>query len=93
MVSIGHCFCGYGVSLIELICQPPIKMQTRMQGTKAKQYANTIDCFKQIVSQEGVGALYAGVVPRLGRVVPGQGIIFMSFEAIVQSLEQFSIFQ
>ncbi len=68
-------------------------MQTRMQGTKAKQYANTIDCFKQIVSQEGVGALYAGVVPRLGRVVPGQGIIFMSFEAIVQSLEQFSIFQ
>jgi solute carrier family 25 citrate transporter 1 len=81
------------VSLIELILLPPIEMQTRMQGTKAKQYANTIDCFKQIVSQEGVGALYAGVVPRLGRVVPGQGIIFMSFEAIVQSLEQFSIFQ
>ena len=81
------------VSLIELILLHPIEMQTRMQGTKAKQYATTIDCFKQIVSQEGVGALYAGVVPRLGRVVPGQGIIFMSFEAIVQSLEQFSIFQ
>lgn len=81
------------VSLSVLIRLSPIKMQTRMQGTKAKQYANTIDCFKQIVSQEGVGALYAGVVPRLGRVVPGQGIIFMSFEAIVQSLEQFSIFQ
>ncbi len=67
--------------------------QTRMQGTKAKQYANTLDCFKQIISREGVGALYAGVVPRLGRVVPGQGIIFMSFEAIVQSLEQFPVFQ
>lgn len=70
-----------------------IAIKTRMQGTKAKQYANTLDCFKQILSQEGVGALYAGVVPRLGRVVPGQGIIFMSFEAIVQGLEQFSIFQ
>lgn len=68
-------------------------VKTRMQGTKAKQYANTLDCFKQVLSKEGVGAFYAGVVPRLGRVVPGQGIIFMSFETIVQNLEQFAIFQ
>lgn len=67
--------------------------KTRMQGTHASQYANTLDCFKQILSKEGVGALYAGVVPRLGRVVPGQGIIFMSFETIVQNLEKFTIFQ
>lgn len=26
--------------------------------------------------------LYKGVVPRLGRVIPGQGIIFMSYERI-----------
>ncbi len=65
-----------------------------MQGTKASQYAGTLDCFKQIIAKEGFGAFYAGVVPRLGRVVPGQGIIFMSFEAIQVSLEQkFSIFQ
>jgi len=68
-------------------------VKTRMQGTKASQYANTLDCFKQILSKEGIGALYAGVVPRLGRVVPGQGIIFMSFEAIVSNLEKFTIFQ
>mmetsp|Transcript_36988 Transcript_36988/g.78893 ORF Transcript_36988/g.78893 Transcript_36988/m.78893 type:complete len:292 (+) Transcript_36988:90-965(+) len=68
-------------------------VKTRMQGTKAKQYGNTLDCFKQVLSKEGVGAFYAGVVPRLGRVVPGQGIIFMSFETIVQNLEQFAIFQ
>jgi len=59
-----------------------------MQGTKASQYANTLDCFKQIVTQEGVGALYAGVIPRLGRVVPGQGIIFMSFETIQSTLQK-----
>ena len=64
-----------------------------MQGTKASQYAGTMDCFKQILTKEGVGAFYAGVVPRLGRVVPGQGIIFMSFESIVQFLETFSMFQ
>ncbi len=64
-----------------------------MQGTKAKQYANTFDCFKQILSKEGVVALYAGTVPRLGRVVPGQGIIFASFDTITQSLETIPIFQ
>jgi solute carrier family 25 citrate transporter 1 len=68
-------------------------VKTRMQGTKARQYANTIDCFKQIISKEGVGALYAGTIPRLGRVVPGQGIIFASFDTIVEHLETFPIFK
>jgi solute carrier family 25 (mitochondrial citrate transporter), member 1 len=63
------------------------------QGTKAHQYSSTIDCFQQIIRNEGIAALYAGVIPRLGRVVPGQGIIFMSFESIEQALKQFPIFQ
>lgn len=43
----------------------------------------------QILANEGPKGLYKGVVPRLGRVIPGQGIIFMSYERIqtfVQSL-------
>ena len=65
-----------------------------MQGTKSSQYKSTFDCFKQIITNEGISALYAGVVPRLGRVVPGQGIIFMSFETIQSSLEDnFAIFK
>jgi solute carrier family 25 citrate transporter 1 len=63
-------------------------VKTRMQGTKASQYKNTLDCFKQIIKNEGFRAFYAGVVPRLGRVVPGQGIIFMSFETIQKTLEK-----
>ena len=62
-------------------------VKTRLQGTKAKQYSGTLDCFQQILRKEGVRAFYAGVVPRLGRVVPGQGIIFMSFETIEAFLE------
>ena len=58
-----------------------------MQGTQAVRYKNTMDCFMQVLSKEGVGAFYAGIVPRLGRVVPGQGIIFMSFESIQSYLE------
>lgn len=65
-----------------------------MQGTKAAQYAGTLDCFRQILAKEGVGAFYAGVLPRLGRVVPGQGIIFMSFESIQSMLKKtFTVFQ
>jgi solute carrier family 25 citrate transporter 1 len=63
-------------------------IKTRMQGTKAAQYKSTMDCLMQIVQKEGVASLYAGVVPRLGRVVPGQGIIFMSFETIQNELQR-----
>mmetsp|Transcript_9462 Transcript_9462/g.11707 ORF Transcript_9462/g.11707 Transcript_9462/m.11707 type:complete len:297 (-) Transcript_9462:104-994(-) len=68
-------------------------VKTRMQGTKAKMYSGTADCFKKILTQEGAGAFYAGVIPRLSRVVPGQGIIFMSFESIQDSLATLSMFQ
>lgn len=68
-------------------------VKTRMQGTQASQYASTFDCFKQILSKEGAAAFYAGLVPRLGRVVPGQGIIFMSFETIQNHLQSFSFFK
>jgi solute carrier family 25 citrate transporter 1 len=63
-------------------------VKTRMQGTKAAQYSSTLDCFKQIFAKEGIAAFYAGLIPRLGRVVPGQGIIFMSFETIQNVLEK-----
>jgi solute carrier family 25 (mitochondrial citrate transporter), member 1 len=63
-------------------------VKTRMQGMEAKTlYKNTLDCFQQIYYKEGIAAFYSGVIPRLGRVVPGQGIIFMSFETIQQTLE------
>jgi len=67
-------------------------VKTRMQGTQASQYSSTLDCFKQILSKEGIAGFYAGIVPRLGRVVPGQGIIFMSFETIQSKIESFGIF-
>lgn len=44
--------------------------------------ARACTCTPQIVKAEGFKGLYRGVVPRLGRVIPGQGIIFMSYERI-----------
>jgi solute carrier family 25 citrate transporter 1 len=42
---------------------------------------------KQILGKEGFMAFYAGVIPRLSRVVPGQGVIFCSFEYIQSLVE------
>lgn len=79
------CFSTFGSNPFDVV-------KTRMQGTGAVQYKNTLDCFTQVVMKEGITSLYAGVVPRLSRVVPGQGIMFMSFETIQGWLESnFSI--
>ena len=75
------CFSTLGNNPVDVV-------KTRMQGTQAAQYKSTWDCFVQILRNEGIASFYAGVVPRLGRVVPGQGIIFMSFETIQQTLQQ-----
>lgn len=62
-------------------------VKTRMQGINASQYSSTLDCFRQIMMKEGIHGFYAGIIPRLGRVVPGQGIIFMSFETIQEFIK------
>jgi len=68
-----------------LLNNPFDAVKTRMQGTQAKElYSGFFDCVTKIVRQEGVLTLWSGVVPRLARVVPGQGIIFASSETITQ---------
>lgn len=47
-------------------------VKTQMQGKDAAQYKNTLDCFLKILKNEGFLGFYKGVIPRMGRVVPGQ---------------------
>eukprot|EP00924_Labyrinthula_sp_SR-Ha-C_P000956 augustus_masked-scaffold_7-processed-gene-9.54-mRNA-1 protein AED:0.05 eAED:0.05 QI:0/-1/0/1/-1/1/1/0/292 len=71
------------------ICNNPFDMiKTRMQGLEASKYRNFGDCFVQVLKEEGVFAFWKGTGARLMRVVPGQGIIFMSFETIAQNVEK-----
>lgn len=80
---------GMASGCFSTICNNPFDVvKTQMQGTQASQYANTFDCFKQILKSEGVTGFYRGVLPRMGRVVPGQGIIFMSYESIADSIRR-----
>lgn len=73
------CFSTLGNNPIDVV-------KTRMQGRGAGQYKSTLDCFRRIWVEEGIGGFYSGVFPRLARVIPGQGVIFMSFEAIQEFL-------
>lgn len=57
-------------------------VKTQMQGRDASKYKSTLDCFTKIMKEAGPMGFYKGCIPRMGRVVPGQGIIFMSFESI-----------
>ncbi|RLN79665.1 hypothetical protein BBJ28_00011285 [Nothophytophthora sp. Chile5] len=62
---------------------------TRMQGLDAHKYKDTVDCFRQMMRHEGFLSFYSGVVPRLGRVIPGQGVIFMSYDSITRFVSRY----
>ncbi len=80
---------GMASGCFSTICNNPFDVvKTQMQGMHASQYSNTFDCFKQILKTEGPKGFYKGVIPRLGRVVPGQGIIFMSYESIADGIRK-----
>jgi len=74
---------GVSAGIFSVMCNNPFDMlKTRMQGVNAHKYSGTFDCLRQSIANEGILVCYRGAIARLGRVVPGQGIIFMSFEAI-----------
>lgn len=58
-----------------------------MQGLNASRYASTWDCAKRMLREEGPLSFYSGLASRLARVIPGQGIIFLSYESISNKME------
>lgn len=70
--SVAGAFGAFMVYPIDLV-------KTRMQnqrgaGPGAKLYANSIDCFKKVVRNEGFKGLYSGVLPQLVGVAPEKAI-------------------
>jgi solute carrier family 25 citrate transporter 1 len=76
---IGGMICG---SISTCFNNPIDVVKTRMQGLNSHQYNSTFNCINIIIKKEGFYAFYKGIIPRLMRVVPGQGIIFASYEKI-----------
>jgi solute carrier family 25 (mitochondrial citrate transporter), member 1 len=46
-----------------------------------------------IAQEEGILALWKGITPRLMRIMPGQAITFMTYEAVTSRMNQFGYFQ
>lgn len=83
LTDLENLFGGMSAGCFSTLGNNPFDVvKTRMQGMDAKRYKGTVDCFAQIFKNDGFAGFYKGVVPRLGRVIPGQGIIFMSYERI-----------
>ena len=85
----GEFVCSGSSAVLAYVFTNPVDVvKTRMQSTQASAYSSTLDCFAQIARKEGLANFYSGSLARCFRVLPGQGIIFMSAEAIYNLLEQ-----
>jgi len=66
-------------------------VKTRMQRQKAEpgktlKYPSIASAIPTIVKEEGVVALWKGILPRLMRIMPGQAITFMTYERVSKLL-------
>mmetsp|Transcript_28256 Transcript_28256/g.40460 ORF Transcript_28256/g.40460 Transcript_28256/m.40460 type:complete len:393 (+) Transcript_28256:286-1464(+) len=71
-------------------------VKTRMQKQvivegQPPKYDGLIKSCGVIAKEEGVGALWKGLTPRLLRIMPGQAITFMTYEAASKVLFQWGI--
>ncbi|AAS54426.1 AGL064Wp [Eremothecium gossypii ATCC 10895] len=62
---------------------PVDTVKTRMQALDAARYGSTVGCFRAVVREEGVRALWRGATPRLGRLVLSGGIVFTAYEKLL----------
>ncbi|CAH8265107.1 unnamed protein product [Arabidopsis lyrata] len=59
------------------------RMQVEGAGGRARVYnTGLFGTFKHIFKSEGIRGLYRGILPEYYKVVPGVGIVFMTYEAL-----------
>ena len=66
-------------------------VKTRMQKQvirpgREPKYTGIYQSCVLIAKEEGYGALWKGITPRLMRIMPGQAITFMTYEAVSSRL-------
>lgn len=73
-------------------------IKTRLQKDKSTKNDGTSGWKRiaiigsQLIKEEGVGALYKGITPRVMRVAPGQAVTFTVYEYVRKQLEKTSLF-
>ncbi|CAN1135113.1 Mitochondrial substrate carrier family protein B [Linum perenne] len=85
MVSLG---CGSLSGIAASTATFPIdlvrrRMQLEGAGGKARVYTGgLLGTFRHIIKNEGLRGLYRGILPEYYKVVPGVGIVFMTYETL-----------
>ena len=59
---------------------------TTATGRPQLKYTGLVQCFSLIWKEEGMAALYGGLVPHMLRVVPSAAIMFGTYEAVLRML-------
>lgn len=80
-----------------LVNNPLDVVKTRMQKQvihpgKEPKYKSLLQSCVVIAKEEGTPALWKGITPRLMRIMPGQAITFMTYEAVSARMENYGLF-
>merc|ERR1719159_1600813 len=72
-----------------LLTQPQDCVKSRMQGEEGKKlYKGTVDCFMQMLKNEGPMCFFAGSIPRMVQVGMTTGISFAIYPLIGKALNK-----
>lgn len=64
-------------------------MQLEGAGGRARVYnTGLLGAFKHIIRTEGFRGFYRGIMPEYYKVVPGVGIVFMTYETLKKLLSE-----
>jgi solute carrier family 25 (mitochondrial carnitine/acylcarnitine transporter), member 20/29 len=71
-----------------LISLPPDTLKSRVQGHPDK-YKSGLDCFRQLMRNEGPSALFRGFAPIMVRAFPANAACFFCAELALRALDRF----
>ncbi|KAF2691508.1 mitochondrial carrier protein-like protein rim2 [Lentithecium fluviatile CBS 122367] len=81
---------GVAKFVAALITYPHEVVRTRLRQTPLEnghlKYTGLAQCFRLIWKEEGMAALYGGLVPHMFRVVPSAAIMFGTYEGVLKLL-------
>jgi solute carrier family 25 protein 33/36 len=87
----GKLFAAGGAKFVAaLITYPHEVVRTRLREAPMEnghvKYTGLVQCFRLIFREEGMAALYGGLVPHMMRVVPSAAIMFGTYEGVLKLL-------
>jgi len=91
----GNLFAAGGAKFVAAVTTYPHEVvRTRLRQTPTEngrlKYTGLLQCFRLVFKEEGLAALYGGLVPHMLRVVPNAAIMFGTYEAVLRYMGETS---